>query len=292
MASPLSTLVGQAIDLVVPVAEDGAPWMTPWRDSRAGRELAAEEARHPEPEPGSWPWLLAPLVARCALLVGVEEAKVLRLALDADATSYGADVLCRSLLESLSLMWWLLDPDVDAPGRRARGMLYKWRTAVQTQNAVQHVGVQPDGDPAEYGELPEQVERDAASFGLNLKGTPRDTCNGEGWPSYTERVAKLVSNIWPQPKLPYAVLSAVAHGELLGLTRNVGSKPEGAASLRPVQDASGTWLWYDAYLASGALLFSAERAADFLGLEEQMRTVQVGRAGIQESLKALRPTPP
>ena len=292
MTCGLSSLLGRAIDLVVPVVEDDAPWATPWKGSRAAAELAAEETVHPAPETGSWPWALAPLIARLALRVGAEEAKVLRLALDTDGTSYGADVLCRSVLETLSLAWWLLEPTIASPNRRARAMLYRWQSARQTETAIRHLERQMQDYPVGYGEVPEQVERDAASFGITFeRAAGRTACQGEVWPSYSERVALLVSSVWPQTRLPYAVLSAVAHGELLGLTRNVGSKPGEAASLRPARGANWTWLWHDTYLAAGALLFSAERAADFLGLKGSMTAVQSGKAAIQEALEALRSGP-
>lgn len=81
----------------------------------------------------------------------------------------------------------------------------------------------------------------------------------------------LVAKIWPQPKLPYAVLSAVAHGELLGLQRNLVHSPGTSPGLR-VNGHPGTamWLWQDSYLVIGALVFSADRAAAFLGLHEQL----------------------
>ena len=39
--------------------------------------------------------------------------------------------------------------------------------------------------------------------------------------SYTDRVPSLVVKTWPQEKLPYAQLSAVAHAQLVGLERNL-----------------------------------------------------------------------
>jgi hypothetical protein len=292
MKSGLSVVLGQAIDLLIPVAEDDAPWTTPRLGSRAAAELADEEALHPEPETGSWPWLLAPLIARLALQVGAEEAKALRLLLDTDSTSYGADVLCRSVLETLSLAWWLLDPAIDSPKRRARAMLYRLHSARQTEMAIRHLGLQAEEDRVGYGEVPERVERDAANLGIAFDRKGRSIgCQGEVWPNYSERVALLVSSVWPQPSLPYAILSAVAHGELLGLTRNVGSNPGEAALLRPARGANWTWLWHDTYLASGALVFSAERAANFLGLTEPMRAVEAGKLAIQQALEALRSGP-
>src|SRR6266498_2709216 len=52
-------------------------------------------------------------------------------------------------------------------------------------------------------------------------------CGEEPWLSYTEQAARLVAKIWPQRNLPYSVLSAVAHGDLLGLQRNLVQSPPG-----------------------------------------------------------------
>lgn len=70
-----------------------------------------------------------------------------------------------------------------------------------------------------------------------------------------------VVKTWPQEKLPYAQLSAVAHAELLGLERNLA---RGEPLLRVAPDDDGAWLWQDTYLVVGALIFIAHRAAAFL----------------------------
>jgi hypothetical protein len=297
MFSELSVLLRRAIDLVLRVTDDDEPWTTPWQHSQAGAELEAEEARRPEPETGSWPWLLAPMVARWALWVGVEESKALQVAVDPESTSYGADVLCRAVLESLSLGWWLLDPDIDAAGRLSRILLYRWHTASQTHNAIRHLGLGSEEDRSEYGELPEEVEKEARELGFPLRykktdGRRQRTCQEQVWPSYTERAAALVSNIWPQHKLPYAALSMVAHAELLGLTRNLGRlQADAVTNLRLIRDPTEMWFWHDTYLAAGALVLSAERAAVFLGLQEQLTALLAAKTEIQQALEVLRPNP-
>ena len=219
-------------------------------------------------------------------MVSVEKARVFRGAVDTDTTSYGADVLCRSVLEAASLAWWLLDPDLDAEGRLARAFQYRYHTACQTEKAVDHLGARPEEDASQYGELPETVRQEADDLGVPLTSPPR----------YTQRVAGLVPQVWPQPGLPYAVLSAVAHAELFGLARNLGQRPVArqasqagtAMALHPVPDPSGFWLWHDAYLVSGALLLSVERAAGFLGLSQEMTELQAGKTEIQQRLEQLR----
>jgi hypothetical protein len=298
MASELSASVAKAIDLTAKVADDDIPWNSPLQDSQAGSELVEEEARNPEPGKGSWPWLQAPMIARGALWAGVEEAKALQGALDVENTSYAADVLCRSILESLSLAWWLLESEIAAPDRVARLFLFRWYTSRQTEQAVKSLGLRADEYEAEYGELPNAVKAHATELGISLEersvdGRKRICCGDQIWPSYTDRIAQLVENIWPQGRMPYAVLSAVAHAELLGFTRNVGQAQRGTVpSLRPTPDRTGHWLWYDAYLAAGALLFAAERAAGFLGLTEHVIAAQAAKAETQSQLRGLRPAPP
>jgi hypothetical protein len=53
------------------------------------------------------------MIASWALQVAVKEAKGFSAVLAPETTSYASDVLCRGVLETTSLAWWLLDPDVD-----------------------------------------------------------------------------------------------------------------------------------------------------------------------------------
>lgn len=296
IASELRLHIGTAINLVRAAIDEDRAFETPLKDSQAGGELIAEESRQPAPQTGSWPWLMAPMVARWALWVAVEEAKAFRDVLDTETASYGADILCRSVLEASSLAWWLLDPAIDAEGRLARVLLYRYRTANQTQKAAQHLGLGPEEDRSEYGELPSGVEQEALDLGFKIdpKGL---VCRDQSWPNYTDRVMSIVQQIWPQPKLPYAMLSAVAHAELVGLTRNLGqpaaisarSQAATAITLRPVADQAGLWFWHDTYLVAGALLFSGERAATFMGLEQHATALRAGMTNIHAALKAVRP---
>jgi hypothetical protein len=298
IASELRLRLGTAIELVREVSDDDRSWETPLKDSQAGGELLAEESRQAAPQTGSWPWLMAPMVARWALWVAVEEAKAFRDVLDTETTSYGADVLCRSVLESSSLAWWLLDPAIDAEGRLARALVYRYHTARQTEKAAQHLEPGPMEDRSEYGELPDSVEQEARELGFEID-PKRISCRGQSLPNYTERVADLIQQVWPQHKLPYALLSAVGHAELVGLTRNLAQLPTIATrsraatvtTLRPMPDRAGLWFWHDTYLVSGALLFSGERAATFLGREQHATSLRAGMTDVQHALKSVRPIP-
>lgn len=294
----LSSLLTRTIDLVSEVTDSDAIWMAPWQQSQAEAERAAEESRRPEPQGGAWPWLVAPMVARWGLCVAVDEARGFRAVLQAETTSYSADVLCRAVLESCSLAWWLLDPEVDAGRRLARSLLYRAHSAKWTCRAVNALGLGADEDPTEYGELPGEVKQEVSSLGLALKTGGRQlVCGEEVWPDYADRVATLVQAVWPQPRVAYAVLSAVAHAGLLGIGRNLsslrdevkGGSAGGVTSLRPVPDPTGFWFWHDTCLVSGALVLSVERAALFLGLREQVAALQVGKAELDRVLAALRP---
>lgn len=294
MFDELGVLLTTTIVAARQVTDAHSAWDTPWAHSLAGKELAAEEARRPEPQTGSWPWLLAPTIACWALQVAVEEAKGLSAALDPDATSYAADVLCRGVLEASSLAWWLLDPDIDAQARLARSLVYRLHSAGQTERAIKALELGPEETSDGYGELPEDVKQEIDSAGLTWgwrkrDGRPALFCGEEPWPSYTERTANLVAKIWPQQKLPYAVLSAVAHAELLGLQRNLG-QPPGSRSLRVAPEpGTALWLWQDTYLVIGALVFTVDRAAAFLGLDDQLTTLHTWVGELDRRLPALRP---
>jgi hypothetical protein len=110
------------------------------------------------------------------------------------------------------------------------------------------------------------------------------------WPSYTERSAALVENVWPQRRLPYAVLSAVAHAELLGMQRSLTQSAAGTLELRPAPGpCTALWLWHDTYLVLGVLVFSTERAVSFLGLHDQLTTLDDLREHLNQRLPGLRP---
>lgn len=307
IADRLRPLLTRTTALVLDVTDANTAWDTPWAHSPAGAELTAEEARRPGPQTGSWPWLIAPIAARLALRVAIEEAKGFSTTLASGTASYAADVLCRAVLESSSLAWWLLDPSIGAEARLARSLAYRLHTALETSKAIDHLGLGPDEDRSEYGELPEAVTQEIGCLGPNwswktwgrsgaLVSWGEAEEEEQSWPSYTCRAEELVRDIWPQRKMPYAVLSAVAHAELLGLARNLATpdvadrpRPAGGTDLRPVGDPSGFWLWHDAYLVLGALVFTANRAAVFLGLKDQLTALRTWTGELNRTLPTLRP---
>jgi hypothetical protein len=287
MLTELNDLLDKTITTARQVTNAQSAWEEPGEHSQAGKELAAEEARRPEPLGGSWPWLLAPAISRLALEVALEEATGFSVLLE-HGTSYAADVLCRAVLETSSLAWWLLDPDIDSKTRLARWLSYRLHSAEQTRKAIGALGLAPDDDPSELGELPEAVMEDIRNAQL-----PMDDSGGvmfsaeERRLGYADRVAGLVAKIWPQMKLPYAVLSAVAHGEMIGLVRNIA---QGEPRLRVApSDGTGTWLWQDTYLVIGVLTFTAERAAAFLGLDGQGAALYQWMGEAQGRLLNVRP---
>jgi hypothetical protein len=290
--SELRSLLNATITKARQVANAEGSWDTPLADSQAGKEMAAEEARRPEPSTGSWPWLLAPMIARWGLQGAVEEARGFSSVLAPDGPSNSADVLCRGVLEASSLAWWLLDPEIDAQTRLARSLVYRLNSAEQTQGAIKALGLEPEDNPSEYGELAEAVKQDIATVGLTSERRNGVLFYGqEPLPSYTKRAGSLVAKIWPQEKLPYSVLSAVAHAELLGLQRNLVDSGQSSPGLqiRP-GPATGMWLWQDTYLVIGALIFTAERAAVFLGLRDQVAALQAWMQESQRRLVELRPS--
>jgi hypothetical protein len=308
MADRLRPLLTRTTSLVLDVTDADTAWDTPWAHSQAGAELAAEEARRPGPQTGSWPWLIAPIAARLAMRVAIEEARDFSIVLATGTASYAADVLCRAVLESSSLAWWLLDPSIGAEARLARSLAYRLHTALETSKAIDHLELGPDEERSEYGELPEAVAQEIGCLGPSWRWKTWGRSGAlvswgeaeeeqQSWPSYTWRVEDLVRHIWPQQKMPYAVLSAVAHAELLGLARNLAPRcladrprPGGGTDLRPAGDPTGFWLWHDAYLVLGALVFTADRAAVFLGLEDQLTALRTWTVELNGTLPKLRPS--
>ncbi len=298
MTDELRVLLARAIAVACDVVDADTAWTTPWADSPAGTELAAEESRRPAPRTGSWPWLAAPMIARWGLQVAVEEAKGFLAVLGPNATSYAADVLCRGVLETASLAWWLLDPATDAQKRLARSLVYRLHTAAQTAKAVTALELDPHEDPSGYGESVDDVRQEIRELGWTYGSGPRvsfdtDRKNVEVRLTYTDRAASLVERIWPQRKLPYAVLSAVAHAELLGLQRNLATSPAAAPGSWPAPGRDNAlWLWQDTYLVLGALVFTADRAANFLGLYDHLAAMHALVEQLDQRLPALRPTDP
>jgi hypothetical protein len=254
------------------------------------------------------------MTARWALWAMTEQARTLPALLNPHATSYGADVVSRAVLEAASLAWWLLDPGIDARQRTARWLVWRLHSADESRKAVNALELGDDEDPSEYGESVEDIQRDIAELGWStgdraetrepdassrtagkktaLSPVMLPDGRKEAWRGPTERVADVVKNIWPQGGFPYRRLSAVAHTELWGMSFNLAPVSPGARVLRPAP-TSGTalWLWQDAYLVAGALVFTAGRAASFLGLNEYEERLNALTAYLSRALAALRPEP-
>jgi hypothetical protein len=292
MLDQLCTLLANAIAAALDVADVEAAWTAPAAHSPAGKELAAEEMRRPDPQAGSWPWLGAPTTARWALWVMIEEAKALPALLKPDVTSYAADVLCRAVLESASLAWWLLDPDIDAQRRSARWLVYRLHTAKETEKAVDALELDQGEDRSGYGESVADVRTEISGLGWSeVNGSVMFGGDREPWLRYTDRAEKLIGNIWPQSGLPYRMLSAVAHAELPGLTRNlISMQPDTSVPRLTPGPATVLWLWQDAYLVLGALVLTADRAASFLGLDNQVAALSALIQHLNRTLPALRPS--
>jgi hypothetical protein len=82
--------------------------------------------------------------------------------------------VCRAVLESSSLAWWLLDPGIGAQTRLARALACRLHTAHETRKAVGYLRLAPDEDPCEYGELPGAAEQELTGLG------PDWTCHPSG----------------------------------------------------------------------------------------------------------------
>jgi hypothetical protein len=314
MFGRLRELVSVAIAEARAVAGENPAWETPREGSLAGTERADQEAKRPVPQAGSWPWRGAPMTAHWALWAMAEQAGMLPAVLNPHVTSYGADVVSRAVLEAASLAWWLLDPGIDAQRRTARWLVWRLHTADETRKAVNELELGDDEDQSGFGEGVEDIQRDIAELGWSIgdRAKRREPDGGSGtaskkailspvmlpdgrkesWRGPTDRVADLVKNIWPQGGFPYRRLSAVAHAELWGMSLNLAPVSPGARVLRPTPiPGTALWLWQDAYLVAGALVFTAGRAASFLGLDEYAEPLNALTVYLSHTLAALRPEP-
>jgi hypothetical protein len=291
LVDELQRCITKTVAVVRALTDTASCWDTPLASSEAGLEMAAEESAHVL---GSWPWLVAPMVSRWALQIAAEEAEGLSVVICQGAIPFASAVLCRAVLEHTSLAWWLLEPNIGAQRRAVRAMAYRLRTAQYTAKAVSYLELDPSELRSDYGELPDQVTRELGGLGTDWTcsessrwvshGGVKETC-----PSYTDRVGSLVGALWAEPRLPYAMLSAVAHGELLGLMRGLPS-PRLNSDVPPVADPGGVWFWHDAALAVGALTFSTSRAARFLGIRKQLKQAQDWVSELADFLKSSGPT--
>lgn len=297
IAGELCRLLASATERVIELVDCEQVWDAPFADSEAGSEMAAENASR---DTECWPWLLAATFSRWALQVAVEQGRGLRAVIAQGASSYAAGLLCRGVLECCSLAWWLLEPQIGAERRLRRVLVYRLHTAWQTEHAVAALDRREE-DRLEYGELPQAIEKEISDLGFDFspkrakandrrRPPGRFSCGEEVWPGSTQRVAALVKCFWPEPKLPYAVLSAVAHGELLGLSRSLTWR-DGESQPRPAAGDADLWLWHDAYLTIGAIIFAARRAAAWLGLHDRLAALDDLAGNLANRLTALRPQP-
>lgn len=293
MLDRLRALLTCAVAAASDVAAADAAWEKPAAHSTARSELTAEEARRPEPFTGSWPWCGALLNARWAMGMMIEEAKSLSPLLAPDVTSYAADVLCRAVMESASVAWWLLDPDIDAQRRTARWLVHRLHAAREAAKLVDSLSLGTGEDRSGYGESVTEVHEAIKGLGWTCNDKEPSVTYGtdkEPWLRYTPRIETLACKIWPQAGLPYRILSAVAHAELPGLIRNLAPPQPGSTWPRPAPGPDAAlWLWQDSYLVLGALVLTAGRAASFLGLDDQAVILDALTGYLNRALPALRP---
>ncbi|HTT92594.1 MAG TPA: hypothetical protein VMF65_23775 [Acidimicrobiales bacterium] len=293
MRADLSRILVETVRLGEDVG--GSPtWADPLRASRAGTELAEEEADHPQPETGSWPWLLTLRFSRLALKVAADEARWTALVIaDATSTSYAIDVLSRAVLEATSLVWWLLDPEIPRARRSARMLLYRLNGAREADKADRALRAGVNGAQAAEWEPPERVREEIRDYGFALSHDDKSVTwdeEKEFLPGYTDRTSQFVKHVWSGDAsgFAYRFLSAVAHAEVLGLVRNV-ELTGGADHLQP----EPFWIWFDTYLTVGSLVLANHRAADFLGLKDCGERLSLWADYAQSRLQTLQPpTPP
>jgi hypothetical protein len=283
----LAETVGVVRELAASPAWDHLP-----AGSESDLEVVAENSDASR-QTGSWPWRSALMVARWALQLTAAEAEGMAAVLRVGAPA-APDVLCRAALESAALAWWLLEPDIGSRRRLARALAYRLRSAIGNELTIEYLGLSADEDRSGYGDSRDEVITEITNLALDYKCDKYGHhvhVDGERLDSYAKRVSDLVQAVWPQPGLPYAMLSQVGHAELNGIVRGLDMSPPG--DFRSTADvAASFWAWHDTYLAVGAMVLSAHRAASFLGLDVETAAILKWMESSQRALRVLQPSDP
>jgi hypothetical protein len=126
-------------------------------------------------------------------------------------------VLARSVVETASQAWWLLDPQIGFIDRVQRLQALRWRSACEGERAAAADGAAQD-QYASYTETLADVERDSQTLGLEIPERAAHgvyVCGTQRLPTPSCRVRQMFDAV-DVPSV-YSLFSGFTHGELFAL---------------------------------------------------------------------------
>jgi len=240
--------------------------VVPRPGSAADRELS--EARGCALGEGIWgeaPVRTAYAAALMSYTAALDEALAIAAVLTGGTqTAIPVVVLARSLAETASQAWWLLEPGTAARGRVERLQCLRLRSAIEGEQAAAADGVS-EADWPEYTETQEYVRQYSRRLGLD--SPPRDRwayiCGGQRLPSARHRIADMLGDVGVDAA--YNIHSGFAHGEIFALWQGFEQSADGQLC-RPV--VKKPTLLGAVAVAARALYCPAQRLADLYGLDQ------------------------
>jgi hypothetical protein len=184
--------------------------------------------------------------------------------MDAGFTAVPVAVLARSLVETASQAWWMLDPEVGYIQRVQRLQALRHRSAVEGERAAKADGASAD-QYRRYGETKDDVERCSRALGLE---PPRKdghvfVCGTERLPTATCRVRQMLADA-DVPSV-YNLYSGFSHGVLFALWSEILPRTTGGG--RTIHVPSEETFKGTVSVASYALGQAGGRIAALYGLD-------------------------
>jgi hypothetical protein len=182
--------------------------------------------------------------------------------------AYAIGLVARSVVEVGARAWWIVEPDVTAEVRVARGFVEK----LASLRDVDRTSIDTDGrvTPAAVG-----LSYDAGALIADVRalGMPternrrRDTIGGQFRPSATKLVGQFLERDMPEScRAVYPLLSANAHGTLWAITLHFTADPPDATQrVAATYRVTQGWLDGPANVALLALCWTLERISSLLG---------------------------
>lgn len=213
---------------------------------------------------GEAPVRTAYAAALMSYTVALDEARAMAAALTGDTkTAIPVVVLARSLAETASQAWWLLEPGTGARGRVERLQCVRLRSAIEGEQAAAADGI-VEADWPQYTETQAYVLEYSRMLGLD--SPTRDgwvhVCGGQRLPSAKHRIAAMFGDVGVEGV--YNIHSGFAHGEIFALGQGFEQSAD-SQLCRPVVH-EGTLQGAVAVTARG-LYCPADRLARLYGLD-------------------------